>query len=203
MATILEVDQNFPQPGIVEHAIELIKDSSGVLVYPTDTIYGLGCDINDKKAISIISEIKNRPSSKQYSILVDSLEMLIKYSKVNSSIKKLLSKYLPGPFTFILKASSKVPKNLIAPDGTIAIRIPNNRLCWALVKELKSPIITTSLNISTKEVITNPNNIPSEMLNKITVILDAGDLNNISSTIVNLTVKPYQVVREGKGVFKD
>lgn len=198
---ILEVDQNFPQPGIIEHALEILGESHGVLVYPTDTVYGLGCNIFDKQAIEKIDKIKNRLEEKNYSIIVSDLKMLKQYAVVNSSQEKILNKYLPGLFTFILKASKKLPKHLISEKGTVAIRIPRNRLCIELVKALKKPIITTSFNPSGEGVVTDPSKAPKPLQNKIDVILDAGELGSIGSTIINLTGKKPVIIRQGLGNF--
>lgn len=200
---ILEVDPNFPQPGIIEHALEILDENHGVLVYPTDTIYGLGCNIFDKQAVEKVSKIKNRPSEKNYSIIVSDLKMLKQYAIVNSTQEKVLIKHLPGAFTFILMASKKLPRYLVSEQGTVGIRIPRNRLCTELVKALKKPIITTSFNNSGEGVVTDPSKESKLLQNKIDVILDAGELGDIGSTIVDLTGKKPTVIRQGLGKFSD
>lgn len=200
---ILEVDQNFPQPGIIEHALEILGEDHGVLVYPTDTVYGLGCNIFDKQAFDKIGKIKNRPEEKNYSIIVSDLKMLKQYAIINSTQEKILNKYLPGAFTFILKASKKLPKYLVSEQGTVGIRVPRNRLCIELVKALKKPIITTSFNPSGKDVVTDPSKAPKLLQNKVDVILDAGEIGSISSTIIDLTGKKPAIIRQGLGKFNN
>lgn len=198
---ILEVDPNFPQPGIIEHALEIIDENHGVLVYPTDTIYGLGCNIFDKLAVDKITKIKGRTEGKNYSIVVSDLKMLKQYTIVNASQEKILIKYLPGAYTFILKASKKLPRYLISKEGTIGVRIPRNRLSVELVKALKKPIISTSFNESGKDPINDPSKAVKSLQNKVDVILDAGEIGNIGSTVVDLTSKKPIIIRQGLGKF--
>jgi len=200
---ILEVDQNFPQPGIIEHALELIKEGHGIFVYPTDTIYGLGCDIFDKRAFEKLVMAKNRPQDKKFSIIVSDLKMLRQYAVITKKQETLLKKYLPGPVTFILKASDKLPKYLTNEFGTVGIRIPRNRLSIELVKALNHPIITTSFNLGGAPVITDPSKTPKVLQKLIDVILDAGEIGDLGSTIVDLTGKKPIILREGQGKFKN
>lgn len=199
---ILEVDQQFPQPGIVEHAIEVIKERHGLIVYPTDTIYGLGCDIRDKAAIDKLNSLKQRPDSKNYSIMCKDVAQIHKYAKVSTVQDKILTEFLPGAFTFILNASENVPTSLISENGTIGVRVPRNRLCRALIKELGRPLITTSFNLSDQPVFTNIESVSKEILEQIDVVLDADTLGTESSTIVDLTGPEPKIIRQGKGIFK-
>lgn len=197
---ILEIDSHFPQPGIIEHAIEIIKETHGLIVYPTDTVYGLGCDIKDKLAVEKLIKLKGRETSKQFSILVKDLKQLKEYALVNKAQDKILTEYLPGAFTFILKASRKVPEYLLTGEA-VGIRIPRSRLCKALVEELGHPIITTSLNLSGEPVITDPQEIPAELAGQIDVILDADVLGSEPSTVVDLSGDSPKILRQGKGKF--
>jgi tRNA threonylcarbamoyl adenosine modification protein (Sua5/YciO/YrdC/YwlC family) len=198
---LLEVDLHFPQPGIVEHAIEVIKERHGLIVFPTDTIYGIGCDIKDTVAIAKLDAFKQRSDSKNYSIIVKDLAQLNQYTKVDEKQAKVLKEFLPGAFTLILKASEKVPTYLLGPNGTIGIRLPRNRLCRALVKELGRPLITTSFNLSGQEVYTDPELVPEEILNQIDVVLDAENLGTKPSTLIDLTGDEPVILRQGKGIF--
>jgi tRNA threonylcarbamoyl adenosine modification protein (Sua5/YciO/YrdC/YwlC family) len=196
---ILEVDSHFPQPGIVEHAIEILKESNGLIAYPTDTIYGLGCDAHNPKAVDALIKLKGDRTGKNFSILVDTLTMLEKYAVINDAQRKILKEHLPGPFTFVLHASKKTPAYLVSEKGTIGIRIPRNRLCRALVKELGKPLITTSLNFSGKPVVTDPEKMPKKLKEGIAVILDAEKIEGLGSTVVDLTGKKPKILRKGQG----
>lgn len=206
MTLILEVDQHFPQPGIVEHAIEHLKDTHGLIVYPTDTVYGVGCDIHDVVAFKKLEKIKGvrgkNSNGKNYSILVKDFAQLKKYTIITPSQEKILKEYLPGPFTFILKASPHVPKYLVSQKGTLGVRIPRNRLCKALIKELKNPLITTSFNFTGEPVVTNPAKAPKKLIASVDVLLDADELGATSSTVVDLAQKKPIILRQGVGVFK-
>lgn len=199
---ILEIDKNFPQPGIIEHAVEIITKNNGVFVYPTDTIYGIGAKINDFIAINKINKIKSRDKSKNYSIMFKDIKQLQKYITTNPWQLKIIKKHLPGSFTFILKANNNLPNYLKAKDGTIGVRVTKNKTCISLIKALNSPIISTSFNISNKPNITNIKKVNKVFLNKFDVVLNSGILNNIPSTIVDLTKKPPVILRQGIGNFK-
>jgi len=201
MSLVLEIDQNFPQPGIVEHLVEVVNGNHGVFIYPTDTIYGLGCSIKDEVAIEKIKNIKKREGSKSFSVLFKDVTQIKKYALVNKEIEKTLNKYLPGPFTFILKAKKGAPNYLLGPNKTIGVRIPQNKLCLAIVKSIKSPIITTSVNLSGLPPLTNPTNITQSLKKEIDIILDAGELGSKPSTVVDLTQPTPIILRYGSGNF--
>ncbi len=206
MTLILEVDQHFPQPGIVEHALEVITNTHGLIVYPTDTVYGVGCDATDSLALEKLEALRGKrtgsDAQKSFSIMVADIQMLERYTDITDEQRAILKEYLPGPFTFILKASSKAPAALVSAHGTIGIRIPRNRLCKALVKGLKKPIITTSFNLPGEPVITNPTKAPQALRDAVDVILDAETLATTASTVVDLTQTPPQILRQGAGQFK-
>ncbi len=206
MTLILEVDQHFPQPGIVEHALEIIKDTHGLIVYPTDTVYGVGCDATDPVALAKLEELRGKrtgsEAQKSFSMMVADLKMLERYAALTNEQRAILKEYLPGPFTFILKSSSKAPVALVSAHGTIGIRIPRNRLCKALVKGLKKPLITTSFNLPGEPVVTNPTEAPQALRDAVDVILDAETLATTASTVVDLTQTPPQILRQGAGIFK-
>ena len=200
---ILEIDPHFPQPGIIEHALEKINDSSGVFIYPTDTIYGLGCAINNKEGIEIIKNIKTRDNSKSFVVLCKDLKQVKSLTEVSRSQEKILKKYWPGPFTFILRANKNCPIDIQAIDGTVAIRIPRNKFCLEFIKAIKQPIISTSVNHSGETPVNDLEHIPEDILKNVDLILDANLIEALPSTIVDLTKTPPVITRQGRGIYEN
>jgi len=179
-------------------ALESLKNG-GIIVYPTDTIYGLGCDIFNKKAIKKIYQLKKRDPKKPLSIICHDFKQISQYAYLSDQAFKTMKKLLPGPYTFILKAKNKTPSTFISKKKTVGIRIPQNAICLELVKQLGNPIITTSLNISGEQVMTDPQELSKEMINKIDYIIDVGPLPQEASTIIDFTQELPEVLRQGKG----
>ncbi|MFA5188187.1 MAG: L-threonylcarbamoyladenylate synthase [Patescibacteria group bacterium] len=195
---LLKINSQNPEPEKLDQVVEVLKNG-GLIVYPTDTIYGLGCDIFNKKAIAKIYQFKKRETKKPLSIICQDIKEAAKYAIIQDSAFALFKKYLPGSFTFILKARSQTPKTVLSKNKTVGIRIPANNICLQIVKMLGNPIITTSLNISGQEVLTNPNQLSKEMQNKIDLIIDSGSLGQEPSTIVDLSNNIPLILRNGKG----
>ena len=194
----IKVNPQKPNPKIIEQATAVLKQG-GILIYPTDTIYGLGCDIYSQKAINKIYQLKKREKRKPFSIICADLKEVAKYALIGDYAYRLMKKLLPGPYTFVLKAKSEVPQTFLPKNKTVGIRIPASPICLALVKELGNPFITTSLNISGQKVMTSPGQLTKEMRNKVDLILDAGNLGDAPSTIIDLTTDYPVVIREGRG----
>ena len=198
---IKKIDIKNPDPEIISGAVEMLKDGK-IIVYPTDTIYGIGCDILNKKSIELIQKIKDRKKPKPLSIICSDLKDISRWAIISNSQYKILKKYLPGPFTFILKASSDAPKILQDPKRkTIGIRIPKNKICEELTKKLGNPIITTSVNLAGEKYYISPDDIKRDWYGRVDLILDAGELNNDPSTIVSLIDDNIEILRQGKGIF--
>jgi len=195
---ILKINSQNPEPEKIEQVVEVLKNG-GIIVYPTDTIYGLGCDIFNKKAIAKIYQLKKRDRKKPLSIICSDLKQIAEYSFLSDYAFRLLRKLLPGPYTFILKAKHKTPQNFIAKNKTVGIRIPDNKICLAIVKKLGDPLITTSLNLSGQEVFTNPKELSKELINKIDLIIDIGPLSAEPSTVIDLSNSLPVILRQGKG----
>lgn len=192
-----------PDLEIINGAIDMLKDGK-IIVYPTDTIYGIGCDILNKKAVQTIQKIKNRKKQKPLSIICADLKDISRWALVSNWQYKILKKYLPGPFTFILKATKEAPKVLQDPKRkTIGIRIPNNEICQNIVQELGNPIITTSVNKSGEQNYANPEKIKKDWYGKVDLILDAGKIENEPSTVVSLIDDQAEIIRQGKGIFEN
>ena len=181
----------------IKQAVDIMKQG-GVIVYPTDTIYGLGADITSKKAIDRIYTIKNKQAT-GFSFIIYDLKHVAEYAHVSDYAYKLMKRLLPGPYTFILKATKNVPKKLIPKKKTVAIRIPDNEICLAMVKELGQPIISTSVNITGEPYFTDPIEIEKQFGDKIDMIIDSGPLPNDPSTVIDLTGDEPIIIRQGKG----
>ena len=192
-----------PQPRLIKQAADIIR-SGGIVIYPTDTIYGLGCDINQPKAIEKICKIKNIDSRKaQFSFICKDLSHLSDYTKsIDTPLYRILKSYLPGPFTFILPASKQVPKLLQTKKSTIGIRVPDNEICRCILEELGHPIISTSLPGEMVEDYTDPEMIQEKFGNKVDLIIDGGIGGMKPSTVVDCTTNDWNVVREGMGLFE-
>ena len=200
---LLEIHPNNPNPRHIATVIDCLK-SGGIIAYPTDTIYGLGCDIFQPKAIERIAQIKGvDPAKAQLSFVCADLSDLSKYAKsISTPLYRLLKNYLPGPFTFILPASKQVPKLLQNKKNTIGLRIPDNQIASAIVEALEHPILSASLPGEMIEDYTDPYVIHENFENLVDIVIDGGIGGMIPSTIVDCTTDDYTVIREGAGVWE-
>jgi tRNA threonylcarbamoyl adenosine modification protein (Sua5/YciO/YrdC/YwlC family) len=192
-----------PQPRLIKQIVDCLK-SGGIIVYPTDTIYGLGCDIFQPAAIEKICQLKNlNPLKAQLSFICKDLSHLSDFTKnIDTPLFRTLKTHLPGPFTFILPASKQVPKLLQTKKSTIGIRIPNNEICMQILEALGNPIISTSLPGEFVEDYTDPEIIQQNIGNKVDLIVDGGIGGTEPSTIVDCSTDDWQVVRQGLGQFE-
>lgn len=190
-----------------ERNIKLIAEcllDGGIIIYPTDTIYGLGCDIFQHKAVERIARIKQIDLRKiNMSFICKDLSDLSLYTKsISTPLYRTLKHYLPGPYTFILPASKEVPKILQTKKNTIGLRVPDNNICRALLNELNHPVLSTSLPGEFVEEYTDPELIYRNFENIVDIVVDGGIGGITPSTIVDCTKEPYEIVREGLGVFE-
>jgi len=194
---IIQVHPETPQLDRVNRAVEILADD-GVIVYPTDTIYGIGCSIYSKKGIERIRRIKGRDGAKHFSILCANLKDLSRYARnVSNSAYKLMRKMLPGPYTVVLQASREIPRLMQSRKKTIGIRVTENAICQSIVERLGHPIVTTSANPSSESPATNPYVIDDWCGNLVDLIIDGGDLDSVPSTVIDLSVESPVVLREG------
>ncbi len=200
---LLQIHPENPQPRLIKQVIECLKDG-GVIVYPTDTIYGLGCDIMQHKAIDRICTIKNiNPQKSQLSFICKDLSNLSDYTKsIDTPLYRMLKNYLPGPYTFILPASKLVPKILQSKKSTIGLRIPDNVICQDILAALGNPILSTSLPGEMVEDYTDPEIIYSRFENLVDFVIDGGTGGMIPSTIVDCTTDEWTVTRQGLGEWE-
>ena len=199
---IVQIHPQNPQERLIKQVVECLK-SGGVIVYPTDTIYGLGCDIFQPKAIEKICQIKNiQPSKAMLSFICRDLSHLSDFTKpIDTPIYRTLKSHLPGPFTFILPASKQVPKLLQNKKSTIGLRIPDNMICQRILEELGNPILSTSLPGDNVEEYTDPEIIYENFENRVDMVIDGGIGGMTPSTVVDCTSGDCIVIREGAGSF--
>jgi tRNA threonylcarbamoyl adenosine modification protein (Sua5/YciO/YrdC/YwlC family) len=202
MALLLQLHPDNPNPRHLRTIADCLS-SGGVIVYPTDTIYGFGCDIFQHKAVEKICRIKQiDPQKAQLSFVCYDLSDLSRYTKsVSTPLYRLLKRYLPGPYTFILPASKEVPRVLQTKRNTIGIRIPDNNIARAIVQELGHPILSASLPGEMVEEYTDPELISEKFDKLVDIVVDGGIGGTTPSTIVDCTGDNYEVIREGSGQF--
>jgi tRNA threonylcarbamoyl adenosine modification protein (Sua5/YciO/YrdC/YwlC family) len=201
---LLQLHPDNPQPRNIKTIIDCLLNG-GVIIYPTDTIYGLGCDIFQHKAIERIYQIKNiDPKKAQLSFVCYDLSDLSKYSKsISTPLYRLLKSYLPGPYTFILPASKEVPKILKSKKDTIGLRVPDNNITAAIVKELSHPVLSTSLPGEMVEEYTDPEIIYENFKNIVDIVIDGGIGGMMPSTVVDCTNATPQLIRQGLGEWQE
>lgn len=201
---LIQLHPQNPQPRLIKQIVECLLDG-GVIAYPTDTIYGLGCDIFQKKAIEKVCRIKQiNPEKAQLSFVCHDLSDLSKYTKsISTPLYRLLKNYLPGPYTFILHASKEVPKILHGKKSTIGLRIPDNIIANTIVEQLGHPLLSASLPGDMVEEYTDPECIFETFGHQVDMVIDGGIGGMVPSTIVDCSSEPYQVLRQGLGVFEE
>jgi tRNA threonylcarbamoyl adenosine modification protein (Sua5/YciO/YrdC/YwlC family) len=198
MATLLHVHPENPQGRHVKRAGDVMR-TGGVIIYPTDTIYGFGCDISNVQAVNRIIKIKGRDPKKPLSFVCADLTDISRYAMVSNLAYRLLKRYLPGPYTFVLPASRETPRGLRHKGRTVGIRIPDHPVPLALVAELGNPILSTSANRSNAEVITDPDELNQTLGNEVDLILACGTLPVLPSSVISLVDNEIEILREGSG----
>jgi len=188
----------------ISKIIEVLQ-KGGIIIYPTDSVYGMGCDIHNHKAVERIAKIKGVKSDKaNFSIICHNLSQLSDYTRpITNAVFKLMKKNLPGPFTFILKANNKVPDIFQSNKKTVGIRIPNNSIVLEIVKEFGSPLLTTSVHDEDEiiEYTTDPELIHEKFTEIVDIVIDGGYGQNVPSTIVDCTEDEPVIIRQGIGVL--
>ncbi len=197
---LLHVHPENPQPRQIKTIVDCLQ-SGGIIIYPTDTIYGLGCDIFHHKAIERICRIKNvDPQKAQLSFICNDLSDLSTYTKqISTPVYRMLKQYLPGPYTFILPASREVPKILKSKKDTIGLRVPDNKIACAIIRELGHPILSASLPGDMVEEYTDPEYMHDNFKKLVDLVVDGGIGGMVPSTIVDCTEDEPVVLREGLG----
>ncbi|MBN1140646.1 MAG: threonylcarbamoyl-AMP synthase [Deltaproteobacteria bacterium] len=195
---IVAINPDNPQIRLVQKVVGCLQDG-GVIAYPTDTIYGIGCDIFNKKAVKRIYQLKHRDPKKPFSFICSDLSDVTKYAQVSNFAFKIMKRRLPGPFTFVLEATRLVPDLLMTRQRTVGVRIPDNRICALILDELGHPLVTTSANISGENSLGDPSEIEEMMGKQLDLVVDGGILFNEPSTVISLLNDEVQVLRQGYG----
>lgn len=202
MAELIKLYEQNPEQKKLDKIVEVLK-GGGVIIYPTDTVYGIGCDIFNHKAVEKVCRIKGvDPSKNNLSFICYDLSDISNYVKnLPTHVFKVMKKALPGPFTFILNSNSSVPKILNAKKKSVGIRVPDHNIPRAIVKELGNPIVTTSIRDEDEiiEYSTDPSLIYEKFDNLVDLVIDGGYGGNVASTVIDCTLDTFEVVREGKG----
>ena len=200
---LLRLNYDNPHPKDIQFIVDCLKND-GVIIYPTDTVYSMGCDITRPKAIEKLCRLKNiKPEKANFSFVCSDLSQLSNYARpIPNSLFRIMKKALPGPYTFILEANNNVPKLLKQNKKTVGIRVPNNTICKTIITELGNPIITTSLHNPNDEILdyfADPEAIHNEYQKKVDIVIDGGFGNLYPSTVIDCSQDELVVLREGLG----
>lgn len=200
---LLSIHPLNPQPRLIQNVVEVLK-SGGVIIYPTDTLYGLGCDIYNTSAIERICRIKNiNPKKAQFSFVCNDLKHLSDFAKsISNPLFRILKNSLPGPYTFILEASKQVPKMLKSKKDTVGIRVPDHAITQSIVQALGNPIMSVSLPIENDVAYyTDPETIYQIFEKQVDLIIEGGIGGTVPSTVIDCTQWPPEIIRMGAGAW--
>lgn len=203
---LIRLYENNPNEKIIQQVVDVLKQG-GIIIYPTDTVYGLGCDITQPKAIEKIAKLRGIKLEKaNFSFICYDLSHISDYIKpIDTATFRVLKKALPGPFTFIFNASNQVPKLLNSNKKTVGIRVPNNTIARCIVKELGNPILSTSIHDEDEviEYSTDPELIYQKYQDSVDLVIDGGYGDNVASTVIDCTNNQFDIIRQGKGNIGD
>ena len=195
---LIRINPKNPQPRLIRRVVEVLQEG-GVIAYPTDTVYGFGCSLYNKKAIERIYMIKRSEKNRPFSFICADLKDISLYCKVSNYAYKTMRRLLPGPYTFILEGTKLVPKIMLTRRLTAGIRVPDNPICLALVRELGHPIISTSAMLPNGEVLYDPAEIERHLGKLLDIVIDGGVLVSEPSSVIDLNGDIPKVLRKGKG----
>ena len=198
MAETLNIDPEHLRGRHIERAVEILR-RGGVIIYPTDTIYGLGCDITCKEAVEKIRLIKGRDDKKPMSFVCADLANVSQFARVSNFAYRILKRCLPGPYTFVLPATRETPRMLQSKQKTVGLRVPDHPVPLAVIKELGNPIISTSANRSSEEVLTDPSQLEEVLGSQVDLILECGQLPILPSSVISLVGDKAEILRRGQG----
>lgn len=194
---LLEINPDHPEPRKIQRAVELLE-AGEVIAYPTDTVYGLGCDITNKKAVDRLYQIKGMDRGQPLAMICPDLSEIAKYATVDNQVYRILRRFLPGPYCFILEATREVPRMLQSKRKTIGIRVPKNDVTCELVKAFGRPIISSTAHRPDADPHVDPSEIDDDFPG-LALVLDGGAGGLVPTTVVDLTRSPPDVIREGAG----
>lgn len=201
IAPIIEVDMEHPNPRHVQRAVEVLRDG-GVIAYPTDTYYALGCDLFSKRAIDRLFELKGRNRKKPLAFLCADLSDVSEYAHVNNFAYRFLRQLTPGAFTFVLRATKRVPDMMATKQREVGIRVPDAELARELARGVGHPIVTTSATDGEGEPLIDAHDIKEALGSRLDLILDGGVVSNEPSTVVSLLEDHAEILRQGKGIIE-
>ncbi|MGD9506433.1 MAG: L-threonylcarbamoyladenylate synthase [Syntrophobacteraceae bacterium] len=196
---ILEINPQHPEPRKIRKVVETLL-AGGIIAYPTDTYYGIGCDLMNKGAIEKIYQLKRRSPQQPFSFICSDLKDLSEYAQVTNYAYKTMKRFLPGPYTFILEGSRLVPKIMLTKRRTVGIRVPDHDICLAIVKDLGHPVISTSAtDPESGAALETPQEIKSKLGHALDIIIDGGVVSGKPSSVISLIDDAPEVLREGVG----
>ncbi len=193
-----EIHPDHPQERLLQKAADVLQQG-GLIIYPTDTVYGLGCDLLNKKGLERIYQIKGKNKRKLLSFICPDLKEIARYAHVSTPAYKVMKHLLPGPYTFILEASRLVPKLLLEKRKTVGIRVPDHPVCRRLLELFPNPIISTSATLADQPYLNDPDEIMDTFYHLADLFLDAGAGGLTPSSIIDVSQEPFAVLRSGKG----
>lgn len=195
---LMKINSLNPPERLIKRVVETLRNG-GIIAYPTDTYYGIGCDILNKKSIEKIYLLKQRSKDKPFSFICSGLKNISHYAKVSNYAYKTMKRLLPGPFTFVLEGSRQVPKMMLTKRKTAGIRVPANRICIRLVEELGNPIISTTAAMPDGTLFFDPSLIHDYFKNRIDIVIDGGTVPGQPSSVISLINDMPKVIRKGVG----
>lgn len=195
---LLHINPDNPQGRLIDRVVEVLKQG-GLIAYPTDTTYGIGCDIFNNRGIKNIYKIKQRDARKPFSFICADLSDAANYAHISNFAFKIMKRHLPGPYTFVLEATRIVPASLTTRQKTVGIRIPDDAIAMAIVGELGHPLVTTSANLTGETPLHDPEEINSLMGKQLDIVVDGGIRYGDPSTVISLIDDQIKVLREGCG----
>lgn len=202
----IKIYEENPNQRDIRAVVDCLRNG-GIIIYPTDTVYGIGCEITQQKAVERICQIKGiRPDKANFSFICHDLSHISDFTRqISTPVYKLMKKALPGPFTFILNANNNVPKLFQSKKKTVGIRIPDNNIVREIVKELGNPIMTTSIRDEDEivEYTTDPELIYEKFRDIVDIVIDGGYGDNEASTVVDCTTDEFEIIRQGKGILEN
>jgi tRNA threonylcarbamoyl adenosine modification protein (Sua5/YciO/YrdC/YwlC family) len=195
---LVSINPENPQARLIDRVVDCLKQG-GVIAYPTDTTYGIGCDIFNKKGVKKIYQIKQRDPRKPFSFICADLSDVANYAQVSNFAFKIMKRNFPGPYTFVLEATRVVPDLLTTKQRTVGIRIPDNAIVMGIVRQLGHPLVTTSANMSDEDPFHDPTMIDEAMGKMLDMVIDGGILLGDPSTVISLIDDKIEVLRQGSG----
>ncbi len=196
---LIRINDENPQPRMVSQVVSILEND-GVIIYPTDTVYGLGCSIYSKKAMKRLLQIKKMDPKKPLTFICSNQSQLQEHSQgIPNDIFRLIRRHLPGPYTLVLQASKMVPKMMLTPRSTVGLRWPDHPIALSIVEGLGHPILSSSLRVNNEELYDNAEDLHEHFGKVVDAVIDGGTIFAENSSIIDFTSGEPQVLREGKG----